>query len=136
MWIILLSSGYKEEKRFDTSEFMYVMKNESRQEVDIHAFEYDENGKNTYGVEYPFGSLTGSGIIDGQIVNCTNPTFMFKFKTWYEPKEKDFHDVRALSENFGFELPSRYAKWVSNLSSLICAENERKRRSLDSMIDL
>ena len=98
--------GYKEEGRDDSSEFMYYMKNEAGDGVDVHAFEYDKNGKNTYGVEYPFGSLTGTGMIDGQEVNCTNPSFMFRFKTWYEPKEKDLHDVRALSEKFGFDLPN------------------------------
>ena len=107
---LLESDGYKEVRRDDSSEFMYFMINEAGQGVDVHAFEYDENGQNTYGVEYPFGSLTGRGLIDGQEVNCTNPEFMFQFKTWYEPKEKDIHDVRALSEKFGFELPSRYAR--------------------------
>ena len=106
---LLESNGYKEVKRDDSSEFMYFMNNEAGQGIDIHAFEYDENGKNIYGVEYPFGSLTGTGLIDGQEVNCINPKFMFRFKTGYEPKEKDLHDVRALSEHFGFELPIRYA---------------------------
>jgi lincosamide nucleotidyltransferase A/C/D/E len=106
---LLENNGYKEENRDDSSEFMYVMENEVGKSVDIHVFEYDENGKNIYGIEYPFGSLTGVGIIDGQKVNCINPKFMLQFKTGYEPKEKDLQDVRALSERFGFELPSRYA---------------------------
>jgi lincosamide nucleotidyltransferase A/C/D/E len=107
---LLENNGYKEEKRFDSSEFMYVMKSEAGQLIDIHVFEYDDSGKSIYGIEYPFGSLTGTGMIDGQEVNCTDPSFMFKFKTWYEPKEKDLHDVWALSEKFGFKLPSGYAK--------------------------
>ena len=105
---LLENNGYEEEKRDDSSEFMYFMTNEAGKGVDVHAFEYDENGKNIYGVEYPFGSLTGTGIINGQEVNCTNPKFMFQFKTWYEPKEKDLHDLRVLSEKFGFELPEEY----------------------------
>ncbi len=104
----LESDGYREEKRFDSSEFMYVMKNEVVGCIDIHAFEYDENGNNIYGVKYPFGSLTGKGIIDGKEVNCIAPEFMLKFKTWYEPKEKDIHDVQALCEKFGFTLPDKY----------------------------
>ena len=88
---------------------MYVMKNEAGKSVDIHVFEYDENGRNIYGIAYPFGSLTGTGIIGGQEVNCIDPLFQFQFKTGYEPKEKDIQDVRALSKKFGFELPVRYA---------------------------
>ena len=107
---LLENIGYKEERRDDSSEFMYAMKNGVGIVVDIHAFEYDENGKNIYGIEYPFGSLTGTGIIDGQEVNCIAPRFQFRFKTGYEPKEKDLHDVRALGKKFGFKLPSGYAK--------------------------
>lgn len=118
---LLESDGYKEEKRFDSSEFMYVMKNEVGQEVDIHAFEYDETGKNIYGVEYPFGSLTGTGIIGGQEVNCIDPLFQFQFKTGYDPREKDIYDVQALCEKFGFELPGRYA----NCKSVMILETDR-----------
>ena len=99
---LLERNGYIEENRFDSSEFMYVMKNEAGQSVDIHAFEYDDVGKNIYGIEYPFGSLTGTGIISGQEVNCINPSFMFRFKSGYEPKEKDLHDLRVLNDKFGF----------------------------------
>ena len=109
---LLKSGGFKEEMRDDSSEFMYVMKNETGEyaaTIDVHVFEYDENGQNIYGIEYPFGSLTGTGLIDGQEVNCIDPVFMFRFKTGYEPTEKDLRDVRALAEKFGFELPVRYA---------------------------
>jgi len=105
---LLESSGYKEEPRNDTAEWMYVMKNPDGKQVDVHAFEYDEDGKNIYGIEYPYGSLTGKGKINGQVVNCIDPKWMFKFKTAYEPKEKDLNDVRALSSHFGFVLPERY----------------------------
>ena len=106
---MLENDGYKEEPRYDSSEFMYVMANEAGQCVDIHVFEYDENGKNIYGIPYPFGSLTGTGVIKGQEVNCIDSEWQFRFKTEYEPKEKDIYDVRALSEKFGFALPERYA---------------------------
>ena len=109
---LLESKGYKEERRSDSSEFMYVMKNEAGKcvdMIDVHVFEYGENGNNIYGVEYPLGSLTGTGLIGGQKVNCIDPAFMFRFKTGYEPKEKDLHDVRALAEKFGFTLPNGYA---------------------------
>ena len=107
--LLLENGGYQEDPREDSSEFMYVMKNETGICVDIHVFEYDANGKNTYGIPYPFGSLTGTGIIDGQEVNCIDPEWQFRFKTGYEPKDKDIHDVRALSRKFGFELPEKYA---------------------------
>ena len=105
---LLESNGYKEIYRSDSSEFMYVMKNGAGQTIDIHVFEYDDNGKNIYGIAYPFGSLTGKGIIDAQEVNCIDPEWMFRFKTSYEPKDKDIQDVQALSAKFGFDLPYNY----------------------------
>lgn len=115
---LLEADGYRETTRYDFSEFMYVMENEAGYSVDIHVFEYDDDGKNIYGIEYPFGSLTGTGIIDGQEINCIDPGFMFRFKTCYEPKEKDIHDVRALCERLGFELPSRYKENTASCQTL------------------
>ena len=107
---LLENNGYQEEVRNDSSEFMYVMNNESGESIDIHAFEYDESGKIIYGIEFPFGSLTGTGIIDGQNVNCIDPDYMFQFITLYEPKDKDIQDLHSLIKKFGFILPSGYAK--------------------------
>ena len=95
------NNHYTEEERYDSSEFMYVMKSEAGKYFDVHVFEYDDNGNNTYGIEYPFGSLAGTGVINGQVVNCIDPDFMLKFKTGYKPKEKDLHDLRVLREKFG-----------------------------------
>jgi len=103
--VMLESSGYIEEKRSDSCEFMYVMVNGTGMSVDIHVFEYDENGNNTYGIEYPYGSLTGTGIIFGQEVNCIDPYYMLRFKTGYEPIEKDLQDIQVLCEKFNFEIP-------------------------------
>lgn len=108
---LLEGSGYKEESCDDSSEFMYVMKSDAGQSIDVHAFEYDESGKNIYGVKYPFGSLTGKGKINGQGVNCIDPEWMFKFKTSYEPDENDYHDVKLLCEKFNIPLPDVYKKF-------------------------
>lgn len=110
---LLENNGYKEEKRDDSCEYNYVMKNEHGQLIDIHVFEYNGRGENTYGVPYPFGSLTGEGKIENQSVNCVSPKWMFKFKLWandtsYEIREKDVIDAQALSERFGYKLPEKY----------------------------
>ena len=81
--------------------------------IDVHVFEYDEQGKNIYGVPYPFGSFNGKGKINDQWVNCVNPECMFKFKLWAddthcEPREKDIMDAQLLAEKFKFKLPENY----------------------------
>lgn len=105
---VLGAKGFAEKARPDSTGWMYVLQDDSDKIVDVHVFEYDENGKNTYGIEYPFGSLNGSGKIGECKVNCIAPEWMFKFKTTYKPKEKDIQDVRALSEKFGYDLPQGY----------------------------
>jgi len=107
---LLENNGYREESRNDSSEFMYVMNNESGESIDIHAFEYDKSGKIIYGIKFPLGSLTGTGNIDGQEVDCIDPEHMFQFITLYEAKDKDIQDVYSLSRKFGFTPPSGYAK--------------------------
>ena len=107
------NSEYKEEKRDDSCEYNYVMKNKDEYLIDVHVFEYDEQGKNIYGVPYPFGSLTGKGKINESWVNCVAPEWMFKFKLWAddahcEPREKDIIDAKFLSEKFGYRLPENY----------------------------
>ena len=76
--------------------------------VDVHVFEFDENGENVYGVQYPFGSLSGEGEILQSKVRCVEPEWMFKFKTAYTPTEKDLQDVQALAAKYGFEIPATH----------------------------
>lgn len=105
---LLEKNGYHEEKRNDSQEWLYAMKNSDGKLIDIHAFEYDTKGDNIYGIEYPYGSLEGRGVLGDREVDCITPEWMFKFKTAYQPKEKDKKDVRALSQRFGFNIPAGY----------------------------
>ncbi|MCX4094351.1 nucleotidyltransferase family protein [Nocardia sp. alder85J] len=76
--------------------------------VDVHVFEFDDDGNHVYGIAYPGDSLSGMGTIDGEPVPCISPERMFQFKTAYPPAAEDVHDVRALGERFGFEVPAGY----------------------------
>ena len=53
----------------------------------------------TEGIQYPDGSLTGSGTIEGKAVRCIAPEFMVRFHSGYEPRETDMRDVVALCES-------------------------------------
>ncbi|WP_220504388.1 nucleotidyltransferase domain-containing protein [Microbispora sp. H13382] len=97
--------GYTKRRDDNDTAWNYVVTDDRGRRVDVHVFEYDETGRNVYGIEYPHGSLTGEGTIDGRTVACVAPEWMFAFKTAYPPAEKDLEDVRALSETFGFEIP-------------------------------
>lgn len=101
---LLLSRGYQRRVGQDTSAWNYTLEKLGLV-VDVHVFEFDQNGKNIYGVQYPYGSLSGEGMILGSSVRCIGPEWMFKFKTAYPPREKDLRDVEALSAKYGFEVP-------------------------------
>ncbi|MFI6452559.1 nucleotidyltransferase domain-containing protein [Streptosporangium amethystogenes] len=97
--------GYLGVARSDRSPWNFVLGSTGGRLVDVHVFEFDEQGELVYGVEYPKDSLTGSAVLGGVTVRCIAPEWMFRFKTSYPPAQKDRADVRALHEKYGFEIP-------------------------------
>jgi len=104
----LIAWGYKDEPRNDTIAWNYVVVDAEGKLIDVHVFEFDDEGKNVYGIKYPKAALTGSGTINGQSVNCIAPEWMFRFKTAYAPQPKDLQDVHALAQKYGFEIPASH----------------------------
>jgi lincosamide nucleotidyltransferase A/C/D/E len=104
---VLANDGFSRLPCEDSSPWSFVL-SDGRRNVDVHVFAYDESGKNIYGIEYPFGSLTGTGELDGIKVSCVAPQSMFRFKTAYPPTAKDIADVAALANHFGFVIPDTH----------------------------
>ncbi|SDK40904.1 lincosamide nucleotidyltransferase A/C/D/E [Nonomuraea maritima] len=102
--------GYARQPRPEDTEGNYVLAAGSGSLVDVHVFEFDDQGHNTYGIAYPQDSLTGTGVIAGHEVRCVAAEWMFRFKTAYPPEDKDLHDVGALSERYGFEVPATHRR--------------------------
>lgn len=104
----LEARGYREVERDENKKWNFVLGDNKGCEVDVHAFTFDDKGHVIEGVEYPEGSLTGTGSIDGYTVRCIDPEHLVKFHTGYKLSEKDFKDVVALCERFGIEYPAEY----------------------------
>jgi len=104
---VLANEGFSRLARADSSAWSFVL-SDGRRNVDVHVFAYDASGKNIYGIEYPFGSLTGTGELDGVKVACVAPEWMLRFKTAYAPTAKDIADVTALAQRFGFAIPETH----------------------------
>lgn len=109
---LLAQRGYQEIPRDDTSECNFVLQDRQGHEIDVHSYTFDAQGNNTFGVAYPYESLTGTGIIGGHKVKCISPEWMVKFHTGYELDENDYHDVSALCKHFGIPLPKEYEKFT------------------------
>jgi lincosamide nucleotidyltransferase A/C/D/E len=89
----------------------FLLRNDASIQVDVHAILFDAEGIPMYGppegaVVYP--DLSGQGIIAGQSVRCTTPQSLVEYRTGFELRARDFHDVRLLCARFGIELPQQY----------------------------
>ncbi len=108
---LLEARGYTDVPRDDTWACNFVLGDAQGREVDIHSYTFDTEGNNIFGVEYPFGSLTGTGSIQGYPVKCISPEWLVKFHTGYTLDEDDYRDVKALCERFGIEMPEEYERF-------------------------
>ncbi len=98
--------GYEQSK--EDSEWNFDLRDPNGREIDVHSFNLDEEGNVLEGIQYPTGSLTGTGTIEGNTVRCIAPEWVVKLHSGYALEEKDFKDVSAVCEKFGIELPEEY----------------------------
>jgi len=105
---LLEARGYAEVPRDDSWECNFVLGDEQGHQIDFHSYTFDAEGRHTFGVAYPFDSLTGSGSIGGHPVKCISPEWMVKFHSGYKLDENDYRDVKALCQRFGIEIPGEY----------------------------
>lgn len=109
---LLEERGYKDVPRDDTRECNFVLGDDQNREIDIHTYTFDESGKLTFGVPYPYESLTGNGSINGHPVNCISPDWMVKFHTGYTLDENDYKDVKALCQRYRMDIPPEYNDFI------------------------
>lgn len=107
--------NYADVERDDTSAWNFVLADELGHIVDVHVIVFDSKGNGVYGpIEngnlYPANSLTGQGVINNQQVRCITAEQMVKFHTGYKLREHDYHDISAICDKFGIELPAEYQK--------------------------
>lgn len=115
---ILEARGYVDIPRNDTRDCNFVLGDEQGRQIDIHSYTFDEAGNLIFGIEYPYDSLNGSGIINGYPVKCITPEWMVKFHTNYQPDEDDYHDVKLLCEKFNIEIPAEYKEFITRDKNL------------------
>jgi lincosamide nucleotidyltransferase A/C/D/E len=111
---LLEERGYKDVPRKDTRDCNFVLGDDHGHLVDFHTYTFDAQGKLIFGVEYPYDSLTGSGFIMGHPVRCIPPDWMVKFHSGYTLDENDYHDVKALCDQFDIALPPDFFPFIDN----------------------
>ncbi|MBV9874731.1 MAG: GNAT family N-acetyltransferase [Verrucomicrobia bacterium] len=101
----------------------FVLGDDRGDRIDLHSFELDTSGENTFGVAYRAEHLTGVGMIEGYQVRCVAPDWMVKFHTGYPLDKNDFSDVKALCEKFEIEMPKEHqAYWDFLAENIIRSE--------------
>ncbi len=110
---VLAERGYQPIVRDDIRPWNFVLRNASGLEVDVHAFTFDASGDGVYGPPengeyYRAGALTGEGVINGRRVRCISPGWLVRYHSGYQLRDVDFHDVKALCELFGIDLPEEF----------------------------
>ena len=108
---LLEARGYQDVPRNDTRDCNFVLGDDQGHLIDIHSYTFDSAGKLVFGVAYPFDSLNGTGSVNGYPVQCISPGWMVKFHTGYQLDENDYHDVKALCQRFGIQMPSEYEEF-------------------------
>jgi lincosamide nucleotidyltransferase A/C/D/E len=83
----------------------------SRHQVKWH-YSCSQPGECHFGIPIASSKVTGFELLIAQIrgraVKCISPEWLVKFHAGYELDENDYHDVVALSDRFGIELPKEY----------------------------
>jgi len=108
---LLEARGYRDVPRDDTRECNFVLGDDQGRLVDIHSFTFDSHNTIVFGVEYPFESLQGTGMINGYPVRCITPEWLVKFHTGYPLDTEDYQDVKLLCDRFGLEMPEEYGQF-------------------------
>jgi lincosamide nucleotidyltransferase A/C/D/E len=109
--VLLGARGYREEPDPEARECNYLMGDGQGHYVDIHTYTFDPVGHPEFGIDYPIESLNGTGLINGYPVRCISLNYMVQFHTGYKVDETDYHDVKALCQQFGLEMPADYTKF-------------------------
>src|SRR5215207_2411618 len=106
----LEARGYRDVPRDDTRRWNFVLGDDHGRQVDVHAFIFDAAGNVVDGIAYPADSLTGTGVIAGHTVRCIAAEYAVPFHTGYPLRDKDWHDVTSLCEQFGIAYPVEYRR--------------------------
>jgi lincosamide nucleotidyltransferase A/C/D/E len=114
--VLLEDCGYRHVPSGGSWGCNFVLADDQGHRIDIHSFEIDPNGENTFGVAYRGEHLTGLGTIGDCRVRCVAPEWMVKFHTGYPLDRSDFLDVKALCEKFEIELPQEHQRYWQPLA--------------------
>jgi lincosamide nucleotidyltransferase A/C/D/E len=106
---ILKAKGFFEIPEAYTTEFHTVWKDAKNRIIDLHIFNFNEQGYIVFeGEAYPPDVFSGIGKIGDKEVKCIDAANQVLFHLGYEHDKNDVHDVKLLCERFNIPIPEQY----------------------------
>ena len=106
---ILKEKGFAEVAEAYTTTSHTVWKDTKGRIIDLHIFEFNEQGNLVFeGETYSGDVFSGIGKISNKVVKCISAENQVLFHLGYEHDENDVHDVRLLCERFNIPIPNEY----------------------------
>lgn len=106
---IIKEKGFSEIEEAYTTTSHTVWKDAKDRIIDLHIFEFNEQGNLVFeGETYSGDVFSGIGKISNKVVKCISAENQVLFHLGYEHDENDVHDVRLLCERFNIPIPNEY----------------------------
>lgn len=106
---ILRGKGFAEIAEAYTTMYHTVWKDAKNRIIDLHIFEFNEQGYIVFeGEPYPPSIFSGIGKIGDKVVKSIDAENQVLFHLGYEHDENDIHDVMLLCERFDIPVPEEY----------------------------
>lgn len=85
-----------------------VWKDDKQRIIDLHCFEFTDDGIVYEGDIFPSKTFSGIGKVGDITVSCIEPLSQVMLHLGYEHDKNDVHDVMLLCETFQIAIPDEY----------------------------
>ena len=105
---VITQQGFVEVITEYTTDGHTVWKDAKQRIIDLHCFEFTDDGIIYEGDLFPSETFSGIGKIRDLTVSCIEPFSQVMFHLGYEHDENDVHDVMLLCDAFQIAIPDEY----------------------------
>ena len=96
------------DERLELTDGHTVWKDDKQRIIDLHCFEFTDDGIVYEGDIFPSKTFSGIGKVGDITVSCIEPLSQVMLHLGYEHDKNDVHDVMLLCETFQIAIPDEY----------------------------
>ena len=102
---VIKQHGFEEVNTDYTTDGHTVWKDDKQRIIDLHCFEFTDDGIVYEGDIFPSKTFSGIGKVGDITVSCIEPLSQVMLHLGYEHDKNDVHDVMLLCETFQIAIP-------------------------------